>query len=68
MVYMTREFIDCLTPQFIFLSRYTDILIFSFSTMLIYTIGNYQEYEAFRKENMGSAAPKPITYAKLVSA
>ena len=46
----------------------THILAYEGNSEIRFFTGNYQEYEAWRKENLGDAALKPITYAKLVNA
>eukprot|EP00601_Ochromonadales_sp_CCMP2298_P027763 CAMPEP_0173278556 /NCGR_PEP_ID=MMETSP1143-20121109/4679_1 /TAXON_ID=483371 /ORGANISM="non described non described, Strain CCMP2298" /LENGTH=621 /DNA_ID=CAMNT_0014215727 /DNA_START=41 /DNA_END=1906 /DNA_ORIENTATION=+ len=44
----------------------THILAYEGDSEIRFYTGNYQEYEAWRKEEFGDKALKPITYAKLV--
>lgn len=45
----------------------THILAYEGNSEIKWFTGNYQEYEAYKKESAGESIPKPITYAPLVS-
>eukprot|EP01038_Epipyxis_sp_PR26KG_P009380 gene9380-12639_t len=45
----------------------THILAYEGDSQIKFYTGNYQDYEAWRKESLGNSSPKPITYAPLVS-
>jgi sulfate-transporting ATPase len=45
----------------------THILAYEGDSKITFFPGNYQEYEDHRKQTMGEAVLKPITYAPLVS-
>jgi sulfate-transporting ATPase len=45
----------------------THILAYEGNSEIKWFTGNYQEYEAYKRENAGESNPRPITYAPLVN-
>lgn len=45
----------------------THILAYEGNSEIKWFTGNYQEYEAYKRESSGESNPKPITFAKLVN-
>ena len=46
----------------------THIIAYEGNSVVRFFTGNFQEYEAYRKETLGDALPKPIKYKPLVNA